>query len=84
MAWRSYNAHLAPSLRCHFGQVGVINSGAPIFDTLKNTCSPILALLGSPFVTAFIGVKEAELGAFQTVVTPWEREHLLQNREPFP
>jgi len=40
-------------------------------------CTPIRALLGEPFVAAFTAVKEAELEAFQRVVTPWEREHLL-------
>jgi glutamine synthetase len=40
-------------------------------------CGPVRALLGAPFVAAFTAVKQAELEAFQSVVTPWEREHLL-------
>ena len=35
------------------------------------------ALLGEPFYRAFIEIKEAELEAFQGVISSWERDHLL-------
>jgi len=40
-------------------------------------CEPFRSLLGEPFFIAYMAIKEAELAAFQAVVTPWEREHLL-------
>ena len=40
-------------------------------------CEPVRALLGEPFFRAFIEIKEAELEAFQGVISSWERDHLL-------
>jgi glutamine synthetase len=40
-------------------------------------CQPVRALLGEPFCRAFIRIKEAELEAFQGVISSWERDHLL-------
>jgi glutamine synthetase len=40
-------------------------------------CEPVRALLGEPFYTAFAAIKEAELEAFQGVISSWERDHLL-------
>jgi glutamine synthetase len=40
-------------------------------------CEPVRALLGEPFYRAFIEIKEAELEAFQGVISSWERDHLL-------
>jgi glutamine synthetase len=42
-----------------------------------NACRPVRALLGEPFCRAFTGIKEAELEAFQGVISSWERDHLL-------
>lgn len=40
-------------------------------------CAPARALLGEDFVQTFLRVKQQELDAFESVVTAWEREHLL-------
>ena len=40
-------------------------------------CEPVRGLLGEPFYTAFAAIKEAELEAFQGVISSWERDHLL-------
>ncbi len=40
-------------------------------------CEPVRILLGEPFFRAFIEIKEAELEAFQGVISSWERDHLL-------
>jgi glutamine synthetase len=40
-------------------------------------CAKVRALLGEPFFTAFAAIKEAELEAFQGVISSWERDHLL-------
>lgn len=40
-------------------------------------CQPVRALLGEPFFRAFAAIKEAELEAFQGVISSWERDHLL-------
>ncbi len=40
-------------------------------------CQPVRDLLGEPFCRAFTCIKEAELEAFQGVISSWERDHLL-------
>jgi glutamine synthetase len=40
-------------------------------------CAPVRALLGEPFYAAFAAIKDAELEAFQGVISSWERDHLL-------
>ena len=40
-------------------------------------CQPVRAILGEPFVELFAAIKEAELQAFQGVISSWERDHLL-------
>lgn len=40
-------------------------------------CAPLRALLGEEFFQTFLRVKQRELDAFESVVTAWEREHLL-------
>ena len=40
-------------------------------------CRPVRALLGEPFMQTFLRLKEVELDQFQSVVTAWERDHLL-------
>jgi|TARA_Y100000782_G_scaffold22109_1_gene24198 glutamine synthetase len=42
-------------------------------------CKPLKELLGEEFAAAVIAVKEAEWDAYQTVISAWEREHLLLN-----
>ncbi len=42
-----------------------------------NACEPVKALLGPYFFRAFTAIKEAELEAFQGVISSWERDHLL-------
>jgi glutamine synthetase len=37
----------------------------------------LAAVLGQPFVTVYTEVKEIEYAEFMTVISPWEREHLL-------
>jgi glutamine synthetase len=41
------------------------------------SCEPVRALLGETFCNAFTCIKEAELEAFQGVISSWERDHLL-------
>ena len=45
-------------------------------DRFKN-CAEIRDLLGEKFFTAFALIKEAELDAYQAVISSWERDHLL-------
>jgi glutamine synthetase len=40
-------------------------------------CQAVRALLGRAFSSAFVRIKEAELEAFQGVISSWERDHLL-------
>jgi len=40
-------------------------------------CQPVRDLLGASFFRAFVRIKEAELEAFQEVISSWERDHLL-------
>jgi glutamine synthetase len=40
-------------------------------------CEPVLKLLGQPFASAFLRLKEVELENFNSVVTAWERDHLF-------
>ena len=42
-----------------------------------NGCQRVRELLGDPFCRAFTRIKEAELEAFQGVISSWERDHLL-------
>ena len=42
-----------------------------------NACTRVRTLLGESFCRAFTGIKEAELEAFQGVISSWERDHLL-------
>jgi len=42
-----------------------------------NACEVVRALLGEQFSRAFTCIKEAELEAFQGVISSWERDHLL-------
>ena len=40
-------------------------------------CEPVVDLLGERFVNVFCDIKRREIEAFSSVVTAWEREHLL-------
>ena len=40
-------------------------------------CDPVRDILGAEFVDAFLRIKIKELGAFQGVISSWERDHLL-------
>lgn len=40
-------------------------------------CQSVRDLLGEAFYTAFAAIKDAELEAFQGVISSWERDHLL-------
>ncbi|MBU6207904.1 MAG: glutamine synthetase family protein [Alphaproteobacteria bacterium] len=40
-------------------------------------CAPVIELLGAEFVKTFLGIKAAELDAFEGVISSWERDHLL-------
>jgi glutamine synthetase len=40
-------------------------------------CEPVRSVLGEPFCAAFAAIKDAELEAFQGVISSWERDHLL-------
>jgi len=45
-------------------------------DRFKN-CADVRELLGEAFFRAFTLIKEAELEAYQAVISSWERDHLL-------
>lgn len=40
-------------------------------------CKPVKALLGEDFFEVFYAIKECELFNYQSVISSWEREHLL-------
>nr|WP_294848998.1 glutamine synthetase family protein [uncultured Sphingomonas sp.] len=40
-------------------------------------CKPVRNYLGEDFFEVFYAIKEAELFAYQSVISSWEREHLL-------
>jgi glutamine synthetase len=42
-------------------------------------CRPLREILGEDFVSVLITVKQAEHDAYQSVISSWEREHLLLN-----
>ena len=42
-----------------------------------SACEPVTEILGERFVRVFCDIKQREIEAFSTVVTAWEREHLL-------
>ncbi len=44
-----------------------------------NACRPLKEVLGERFVEVLLAVREAEHEAYQTVISSWEREHLLLN-----
>ncbi|MEO0680164.1 MAG: glutamine synthetase family protein [Pseudomonadota bacterium] len=46
---------------------------------LLEACEPLMALLGEEFVKIYGTVKRFEYDEFMTVISPWEREHLLLN-----
>jgi glutamine synthetase len=52
---------------------------ATMDEALKRfaACEPARALLGEDFVQSYLRVKSVELDSFQSVVTAWERDHLL-------
>ena len=44
---------------------------------LFTACEPVVDLLGERFVKVFCDIRRREIEAFSSVVTAWEREHLL-------
>lgn len=42
-----------------------------------NACNPLVEILGKSFCGIYSAVKAAEYDEFMTVISPWEREHLL-------
>jgi len=44
-----------------------------------NASRPLKEVLGERFVEVLLAVREAEHEAYQTVISSWEREHLLLN-----
>jgi len=40
-------------------------------------CKPVRALIGDEFFELFYAIKESELENYQSVISSWEREHLL-------
>ncbi len=46
---------------------------------LLRECEPLQDILGRDFSTLFLDVKGEEHDAYQQVISPWEREHLLLN-----
>jgi glutamine synthetase len=53
---------------------GLIDAVAAFTD-----CEPLADVLGHSFVKTFAAVKYTEFETFMTVISPWEREHLLLN-----
>ena len=64
-----------------FGNAYLVQSTLPrtMVQALERlaACTPARALLGEDFFQTFLRVKQQELDAFEGIVTPWEREHLL-------
>ncbi|HXV25376.1 MAG TPA: glutamine synthetase family protein [Alphaproteobacteria bacterium] len=52
-----------------------------LYDALSrlNASKPLRNVLGERFIRAVNAVKQAELTAYQRVISSWEREHLLLN-----
>jgi glutamine synthetase len=52
-----------------------------LYDALSrlNASKPLRTVLGERFIRAVNAVKQAELNAYQRVISSWEREHLLLN-----
>ncbi len=52
-----------------------------LLDALQKlrASSELKEILGTEFVTLFLDIKNAEHDAYQQVISPWEREHLLLN-----
>jgi glutamine synthetase len=48
-----------------------------IAASLVSHCKPVKALLGEDFFEVFYAIKECELFNYQSVISSWEREHLL-------
>nr|WP_123713345.1 glutamine synthetase family protein [Sinobacterium caligoides] len=46
---------------------------------LLQSCDALKEVLGERFVKSYISIKEKEYEDFFSVITPWEREHLLRN-----
>jgi glutamine synthetase len=46
---------------------------------LLEDCPPLVELLGADFVKIYGTLKRFEYDQFMTVISPWEREHLLLN-----
>lgn len=44
-----------------------------------SACEPLHDVLGKDFVTVLMAVKDVEHQAYQSVISSWEREHLLLN-----
>ncbi|WP_295531618.1 glutamine synthetase family protein [Novosphingobium sp. Chol11] len=44
---------------------------------LMTLCEPVIGILGESFIRAFARIKEAELAAYDEVISSWERDHLL-------
>ena len=44
---------------------------------LMTACEPVTGILGESFIRAFARIKEAELAAYDEVISSWERDHLL-------
>ena len=44
-----------------------------------NACPELQEILGEAFVEVLIAVKRNEHEAYQSVISSWEREHLLLN-----
>lgn len=42
-------------------------------------CPPLIDILGEDFVSAYTALKEQEYNTFLTVISSWERQHLLLN-----
>lgn len=42
-----------------------------------SACEPLVDLFGERFIKLYVDIKQREIDAFSSVVTPWEREHLL-------
>jgi glutamine synthetase len=64
-----------------FGNVYLAESNLPstMIQSLERlaACAPVRSVIGEEFFQTFLRVKQRELDAFESVVTAWEREHLL-------
>ncbi|HEX2539505.1 MAG TPA: glutamine synthetase family protein [Caldimonas sp.] len=78
--WLGIQQRIEPSAECtadaYLGDYALPRSLGEALQLLRAE-DALHEVLGSEFVTVYTEVKEVEYNEFMTVISPWEREHLL-------